>query len=349
MNTTSLTKAGILTLVLVIVAVASWEIYVRSKGFDTSYDDNPALWSDKRAMVYEPADKATVFIGSSRIKFDLDIPLWEQTTGDHAIQLACVGSSPRPILENLADDKNFKGKLVVDVTEVLFFNNSPNSVEAPNDNIKYYKDRTPAQRGSFMVNRLLESQLAFLDKDRLSMNAKLDKLQIPNRKGVFSFPIFPDEFGRVRFDRQEFMTDRFAGDTVERNKVKAIWRFFASMSKEPPASGGKLDSIMSSVKASVDKITARGGKVIFVRTPSSGGFLMGEKMGFPKEKYWDRLLVETKCQGIYFADYPAIANFECPEESHLSQPDALVFTKNFIKILNEEKGWAFAKLPAPVK
>jgi len=349
MNKTSLTKAGILTLVLVSIAVASWEFYVRSKGFETTYDDNPALWSDKRTMVYEPADKATVFIGSSRIKFDLDIALWEKTTGDHAIQLACVGSSPRPVLDDLANDPRFKGKLVVDVTEVLFFAYDYFSTETPNDNIKYYKDRTPAQRASFVVNHLLESQFAFLDKDRLSLNAKLDELHIPNRKGVFQMPIFPGDFGRVRFDRQEFMTDQFAADTNMQNQVKGIWEFFRKMSTDPPASGGKLDSIMTSVKVSVDKIKARGGQVIFVRTPSSGGFLMGETMGYPREKYWDRLLTETKCAGIHFKDYPAIDHFECPELSHLKQSDAKIFTENFIKILNEEKGWAFSRLPAPVK
>ncbi|MBK6635955.1 MAG: hypothetical protein IPG38_18215 [Chitinophagaceae bacterium] len=99
-------------------------------------------------MVYEPADKSTVFIGSSRIKFDLDIPTWEQITGDHAIQLACVGSSPVPVLEDLANDKQFAGKLVIDVTEGLFFQKAPN-VETPLKNLKYYKEWTPAQKGQF--------------------------------------------------------------------------------------------------------------------------------------------------------------------------------------------------------
>ena len=349
MNKTSLTKAGMLTLVLVGVALAAWETDVRSRGFETTYDDNPALWADKRAMVYESADKATVFTGSSRIKFDLDIPLWEKTTGDHAIQLACVGSSPRPVLEDLADDKNFKGKLVVDVTEVLFFDYSPHSAEKPGENIKYYKDRTPAQRGSFVVNHLLESQLVFLDKERLSLNTKLDELHIPNRKGVFQFPTFPGDFGRVRFNRQEFMTDKFAADTNQQNQVKGIWEFAGKMRKDPPVSGGKLDSIITSVKKSVDKITARGGQVIFVRTPSSGAFLNREKMGYPREKYWDRLLAETHCIGIHFADYPAIDHFECPELSHLKQSDARIFTENFIRILHEEKGWNFPLLPASLK
>lgn len=343
MTAPSLVKAGILTLILVATSLISWEYYVRNKGFDTSFDDDPSLWSDKRMQVYEPADKATVFIGSSRIKFDLDIDLWQSITGDHAIQLACVGSNPIPVLQNLADDKNFKGRLVIDVTEVLFFSMAPPNWGTPERNIKYYKDRTPAQRASFQLNHLAESQLVFLDKDRLSLNAQLNNLHIPNRKGVFQEPIFPPDFGRVKFDRQEYMTDRFVADTNMRNQVKGIWAFFAKMTKGPPASGAKLDSIFTLVKTAVDKIKSRGGQVLFVRTPSSGGFLAGEKIGYPREKYWDRLLAITNCPGIHYADYPPIANLDCPEFSHLSQPDAIVFTKNFIKILKDEKGWKFPK------
>ncbi len=340
MESKNLVKAGILTLVLVIISVASWEIYLRNKGFDTSYYDDPSLWSHKREMVYEPSDKATVFIGSSRNKFDLDIYTWEKITGDHAIQLACVGSTPMPILQDLANDKKFKGKLVIDVTEILFFSSAPGSAKRPNENIKYYKEQTPAQRASFHINHLLESQFVFLDKESLSLNVLLNNLQIADRPGVYNFRGFPSDFGKVKFNRQEYMTNKFVADTNLQNKVKGIWESFRKMSKEQPPSGAKLDSIFTVVKNCVDKIKARGGQVIFVRTPSSGGFLMGEKMGFPREKYWDKLLSFTNSPGIHFEDYPAIANFVCPELSHLSQADAIVFTKNFINIL-QEKGWIF--------
>jgi hypothetical protein len=113
MNQHPLLKAGILTLVVVTLFLGGWEVYCRSQGFETFYDDNDALWADKRAKVYAPSDKATVFIGSSRIKFDLDIPTWEKIAGEEAIQLAIVGSSPRPVLEDLANDENFKGKLLI--------------------------------------------------------------------------------------------------------------------------------------------------------------------------------------------------------------------------------------------
>jgi hypothetical protein len=139
------------------------------------------------------------------------------------------------------------------------------------------------------------------------------------------------------------MTDKFSADTNLQNQVKAIWDSFRKASKDPPASGPKLDSMFNRVKIAVDKIKARGGQVLFVRTPSSGAFLMGEKMGFPREKYWNPLLAITNCPGIHFADYPVLDHFVCPEFSHLSQSDAKVFTKEFIRILSEEKGWKFPK------
>ena len=209
MNTPSFLKAATFTLILVTASVVLWELFVRSKGFDNSYDDEGPLWSNKRVMVYEPSDRSTVFIGSSRIKFDLDINTWETITGDHAIQLACVGSTPIPVLENLANDNNFKGRLVIDVTEGLFFSGSPRNSELPEKNIKYYKEQSPAQWAGFQINHLLESQLVFLDKERLSLNAMLSNLRIPNRPGVFEFPIFPPDFGRVKYDRQEYMTESF--------------------------------------------------------------------------------------------------------------------------------------------
>jgi hypothetical protein len=107
----------------------------------------------------------------------------------------------------------------------------------------------------------------------------------------------------------------------------------------PPMPDDELNAIFQSVKVAVDKIKARGGEVLFLRPPSSGPALMGEKMGFPREKYWDRLLVETGCPGIHYADYPAIDHFICPEDSHLTRHDAGVFTTHIIQVLEQEKGW----------
>jgi hypothetical protein len=335
-------KAGLLAAAIVIAFILSWEIFVRSKGYPISYDDGGPLWSYHRARVYQPADKSTVFIGSSRIKYDLDIPTWKSLTGEDPVMLAIEGNSPLPVLENLANDNKFKGKLVIDVTEILFFSLSPYNNEEPKKDIKYFKDITPAQRAGFYLNHFLESNFVFLDKEVLSLNAFMNDWHIKDRPGVFRPPDFPWQFGRVSFTRQDHMTDSFLADTNLQNKVKGIWEFLRSISKEKPPQGRVLDSILQVVKINTDKIRARGGTILFVRTPSSGGFWMGEQMGFPRNAYWDRLLTVTQVPGIHFADYPAIDHFQCPELSHLSPRDAITFTREFVRILQSEKGWSFA-------
>jgi hypothetical protein len=342
MDSPSLKKAGLLMLVIVIGTIAAREIFLRKEGADISYDDGPALWAHARSRVYEPASKAIVFIGSSRIKYDLDIPTWQAATHTDAIQLACVGSTPLPVLIDLANDPQFKGHLVVDVTEILFFSPNPSFGDRPNNGLKYYKDLTLAQRAGLQLDKAIESQLVFLDKDNYSLNAELDKLEIPNRPGYFAMPLFPMEFERTKFDRQSYMTEKMVQDTNIQNRVKGIWDFLGNaMRGAPPTPPEAIDGIFATVKASVDKIQARGGKVIFTRTPSGGPYLFGEKMGFPREKYWDKLLAVTGCPGIYFSDYPALAQQVCPENSHLTPAGAVVYTKTIVDILTKEKGWTF--------
>lgn len=68
-----------------------------------------------------PFDQATILLGSSRIKFDIDISTWKEETGEKAIQLSLPGTPPHLILRNLVDDENFKGKVIIDVMELQFF------------------------------------------------------------------------------------------------------------------------------------------------------------------------------------------------------------------------------------
>ncbi|MGE5107930.1 MAG: hypothetical protein ACM3H8_10320 [Sphingobacteriales bacterium] len=334
-----LAKSALLMLVIVLVSVCSWEYFWRSKGYHLAYNDDEALWAKNRAMADQPQEKATVFIGSSRIKFDLDIPTWEKTTGDKVVQLALHGSCPRLALDNLADDENFKGKLIIDVTEGLFFRVRED--EGMSKRVKYLKEATPAQKFSAKLGFGLESQLLFLDKDLFSLNAMLTDLRIPDRKGVRGDVIFPPKFAYVNFERQEIMTDEFAKDTSMQRWQTNIWSMFGALSKDHGVGGDTLQKIFTEVQTSVAKIKARGGKVIFVRTPSSGGYWANEPIQFPRAAYWDKLLSITGCTGIHFKDWPGLKDFNCPEWSHLSQPDAVLYTKELIKIL-EQQNW-FAK------
>jgi len=333
-------KSALLALILVIAFLASWELYLRNKGYKPDFDDSPELWANTRAMVYEPSDKTTVFIGSSRIKYDLDIPTWEKLTGTQAVQLAMPGSTPRPMFDDLANDPKFKGKLVVDVTEILFFSPLPYFLVSPNAGINYYKNRTPSQKASFWLDKKLESRFVLLNSEFFSINGMMDHLTIQDRPGVYPFLNFPFDFEPTMYNRQSKMTDHFLVDTNEQNQVKAVWAMLGK-AHLPAITGKDLDAVMSAVKDDVDKIKARGGDVIFVRTPSNPPMYIGEKMGFPRNLYWDRLLAVTGCKGIYFSDYPGMANLVCTEWSHLSPPNAVLYTQSLVDVLSKEKGWSF--------
>ena len=184
--------------------------------------------------------------------------------------LANVGSSPAPVLRDLANDSNFKGKLIIDVTEEIFLSASSFDDEGPAKRVEYYHKITPTQRASFQVDRVLESTFAFLDQDNYSFNAMLPLMHLPQRPGVFPDVIFPLEFDRTTLQRQSYMTPKFLADTSLQNQVKGIWAFFEKMDPDPPITGKKLDSVIQLIKTDVDKIQKRGGEVLFVRTPSSG-------------------------------------------------------------------------------
>jgi hypothetical protein len=244
-------------------------------------------------------------------------------------------------LDNLANDENFKGKLIIDVTEWLFFR--PGDDRSMSKRVKYLKDATPSNRVNDRLDWALESKLLFLDKDLFSLNAMLIDLRIPDRKGVRGEVIFSPRLSYVNFERQEIMTDTFAKDTSMQRWQTNVWTMFGALSKDPGPGGDTLQKIFDEVQTSVAKIIARGGRVIFTRTPSSGGFWENEPIRYPREKYYDKLLSITGCKGIHFKDYPDMANFICPEWSHLKRADAVLYTQALIKALEKENWFTHSR------
>jgi len=345
MNASHFSKALILTLVVVTAFVICWEYYWRSRGFTVSYNDDKVLWSNERKNIYKPADEATVFIGGSRIKFDLDIPTWRNLTGEDAIQLALVGTPSRLILRDLANDTAFKGKLIIDVAETQFFTiDTLRRDKSAREALEYYYKETPAQKASAFIDYKLESHIVFLEEGKFGLNALLNDLQIPDRAGVVVPSVMPKEFSQTTIDRQNFMTSMFLLDSNLQKKQIAIWnRGMALTKKMPPIKGDVLNAFLRDIRLSIDKIKSRGGTVLFVRPPSGADYFVKENKLYPRKDYWDKLLVYTNTQGIYFSDYPATTHFVCPDYSHLSRNDAVVYTQNLVKVLKDEKGWSFAK------
>ena len=341
MSHTSYAKAGLLALLLLIGFIAGWEIYLHRQGFGLSYNDDEALWAYHRQRIYQATTANPVIIGSSRMKFNVDQAAWENISGSAPMQLSLVGTSPRPLLTDLANDGNFRGAVLVGVTEGLFFTPSGSFPERQaRQCVDFYPNWSIAQQSGFAIGRLLESRLLFLDEEQFSLRGLLSQLSIANRPGVFALPAFPQKFVTRGFNRQTTMTPEFVADTTLQSQVKAIWMYVATQAPRSPMPDSVLTGIFQEVSSDVRKIRERGGTVLFVRMPSSGPIREGEKQAFPREQYWNRLLRETDAPGIHFEDFPELAQYDCPEWSHLSPEDARTFTTNFMQILEQQTDWS---------
>jgi hypothetical protein len=337
MSETSYIKAGLMALALLIGFMISWEIYLRLAGYEISYNDDEALWAYHRQRIYQATDANPVLIGSSRFKFGIDLSSWEAVTGALPMQLSIVGTSPRPLLADLANDPKFRGTALVGVTEGLFFTPSGSFPEQQAQKcVAFYPKWSIAQKGGFAINHVLEPHLLFLDEERFSLRGLLAQLPVDNRSGVFALPPFPQKFVNIDFNRQTSMTDEFVADTSLQNQVKSIWMYVANNAPSGPMPDSVLTTVFQEVKDNVAQIQQRGGKVIFVRMPSTGVIREGERKAFPREQYWDRLIRESGAAGVHFEDYPELSKYDCPEWSHLSPQDAKTFTKDLIKIIRQQ-------------
>lgn len=344
MNQTNYSKAAGLTLMLVLAFVAGWEGYWRHENHPMSYNDDESLWASKRKLIYQSSPARPVLIGSSRIKFDLDLDTWQRITGEKPIQLSLPGTSPRPLLTDLGNDPYFKGTLLIDVTEPLFFTPTGSFSEKEADKrVMAYPNWSLSQQISFQINHLLEANFLFLDDLNLALTPRLNWLPIPPRPGVWGGPRFPREFSVNEFDRQTKMTHAFVTDTSLQNQVKEVWQDIGAHSPKQAIAGPPLLAILNETKQSVDRIRARGGQVLFIRTPSNGPMRAIEKQLFPRAQYWDRLLTHTQSPGIHFEDYPALTRFVCPEWSHLTPGDAIRFSQDLIPVIEQKTGWPLAQ------
>jgi hypothetical protein len=334
---------ALLSVVVTAGLTLGWELYCRSQGYEPSINDSTDLWASRRTVLDEEPDR-TVLIGSSRMLFDFDMDVYEEGMGERPLQLATVGTNPLPYLEDLADHPKFSGTVIVGVVPGLFMAPGGPPMDALKKHLDRYRDWSPTQKTGHQIARVLERRLAFLNKEDLTLNQLLLTLKFPNREKVKVPPTLPPHFHQVDEERQGGMTDFAANNTALQKRIQQIW--LPLFTPPPPKEGltpeeitagrekmGKF--ILGRAKKAVDKIRTRGGKVLFLRLPSTGELRALENKFTPRAHIWDKLLRVTGAPGIHFEDYPQLTGFDCPEWSHLNKKDGTEFTRRLIPLLKE--------------
>lgn len=315
--------AGIVALALFGLLLGGWEWRWRSKGSTPAIVNSDVLWALQRERIDHGEGDATVFIGDSRMLFDVDLDVWERLDGRRPIQLALEGTSAMNTLEDLAADTAFTGRLFVSATPGLFFSGFSYRGKAIAD---WKTTSITARSGQWLSMHWLEPSLAFLDPD-FALFTVLARQRWPKRAGVHT-RIDVRKLAESSPDRNTHLWQRVVTDTAYQKLAQFIWVQDPGL---PPGvtpamvAAGAQREIARAVKA-VATLRARGVQVLFVRHPSSGPVLDGENKGFPRAATWDALLQRTANAGIHFADHPELQGYDIPEWSHLSAADARRYT-----------------------
>ena len=289
-------------------------------------DNSEIAWSNEKLRA---AGAPAAIVGDSRILFDTDLDRFEALTGVRPIQLAIHGTSALTLLENMADDKDFKGVLIVGLADTMFFQ--------PFDGYggyvkKWHEYRAPYRLVSTEIDHVLQRRLAFLDSSyRLSVLAyRLD----PNfRPGVEGPKDDIWKLQEVGEHRSTHMWDRVEYDPAWRARTRWAWKGFKDKFPYTPQLIAKGQS---RAKIAVDKIRARGGDVVFIRPPSAPPLRVNEEAQLPKAKGWDVILRNTHSVGVHADDLPtSVQGLDIPEWSHLSRRCSTVFTDAYVRRLAE--------------
>src|SRR5438477_2424071 len=137
--------------------------------------------------------------------------------------------------------------------------------------------QTPAQCASQYFAMPLEEHVAFLKQGELDLGELLKRLPIPNRPGARVPPRLPPYFGTLDRERRARMIEACADPNGElARRIQQIW--IPLFTPPPPPTyipkeqfmakmGEAIQARFRDTAVAIEKIHARGGKIVFVRFP----------------------------------------------------------------------------------
>jgi hypothetical protein len=329
-------RCGWLGLLVAIVGVMAFEAWVRSLGVPPeAYLNSPGAWVDQRRRIDDGEGDAWVFIGSSRVKFNLQVPVWERLDGRAPLQLALEGTSPLRILQGLAEDEDFNGRVIVGVAPGLYFS----GFEGQRRAIDRYEQESPSQWMGHRLSLLIEPWLSFYDRE-FSLGRILGRQPLPLREGMewdAQVRMLAHQ-DRVRNTR---MWDRVETDADYRELARRIWaagwKPFAERDEDfRERMLKKREEVIGQTVEAVAKLREKGAEAIFVMMPYEGHYATSEPDFAPRELTWDRMIEESGAIGLHFQDHEEMQGYYLPEWSHMTAAEADRFTEVFYGLVQRE-------------
>lgn len=315
----------LLALLLATAAASSWETWWRHQGHTPLLQDDKDLWAQHRARVehLNPA-RSLVVLGASRIQLAFSVPWLEaQDPPWQAVSLAINGHYPIAVLEDLAENSDYAGTVLVAVDGRGLSH--------------WYQDMSAAwvrhYQRDFGPQRRLERRLHSALQSRLVLSGT-DFNLVRRLRGWLDKQPPAHPYGRLQADRT--MAADYEQADVTGLRAHFVAALAADYAERPAPSIQRWLEDLEPVRRAVERIHRRGGQVVFLRMPTADGHLELDEANYPRAQYWDRLAERVGAHTLYFADDPELAALELPDTSHIDQRDRARFMQILMRLLEEQ-------------
>ncbi len=297
--------------VLAATLAAGWDLFWRHRGFVPSVVDDVNVWSIWRRRADEDG-RVVALAGSSRFLMGLNLQTLRARLPDrNIVQLSINGGSPLSVLQDLADDARFRGRVICEVLPHMTYTSTRWSQPWGGGQNLPWSQRVEAPLRVYLSTKtnLFLPDLSLTNVGR--QLAKYRRLPAPgflsfdrDRQGRMNFaPIAPAELARMR----EYMRASYAAAGI-------------------PLLGAAFERRVAEIRSLAERIRERGGQVLFIRMISSTPVREVESARFPDAAYWDIFRRNVGFPCFDCAAEPALNRFTCVEGVHLDQSDAPAFT-----------------------
>jgi hypothetical protein len=311
-------SATIIAVAIVVGVEAHW----RALGYQPNIRDSAQLWSIQRDRVYATKKIPLVLLGASRIEFAVDMKLLEQLLPRYRpVMLAQNAHYPLAVLRDLAGDKRFHGIVLCDIEsgglDKIFTDMQQPLVDY------YHRQWSPSWHAHRLLLTLWQKHAVIADPD-LGVVASARRWisgEPPPRPDYFRF--HADRSGDIDYRQVDVAAARRHFDDMVANRT------VPQALVEPEQWLVELVPVYKWTK----QIQARGGKVIFYQSPTSGALHKAEAIRHPSALYWDRFAATVPAASIDAAAVPALRAFDQPDDSHLDFRDKPAYTTALVDTL----------------
>jgi hypothetical protein len=321
-QTRSLAKTWVFAILIIFFVLGSWEIFWRIHEFKPYIEDNIHIWHLQRSKVSK--NTRFVFMGSSRAQLGLHPDVFTEQFKDSPVNLSIDGNPPFPVLNDLANDDKFSGIVFCSILPQWLAEKTPEKNRSSKWVRKYHKKTILSQIDTYL-SILIQKTFVF-------KNPGLSPKNLTKQIKKKQWPALP--YSPMRLDR--FREARFTNENTQKILFSRIKREKEISQQSEIISIQEFYERINAVKKDIKKIKQRGGKVIFIRMPSSGKIREIEAATWPRVKYWDVFADNISEPAIHFEDFRELKNFHCPDGSHLDVTDAKKFTSQLLRILSIE-------------